>query len=88
MGAEVIDLRETRLGAGNTLEVSVTLTGPESLLRLLLPRGEAGRAVAILEERSWAAKHYWHESGNVTTYEFDGPLPAGPVILRIPFTPA
>jgi hypothetical protein len=86
MPAGLIDLRKSAPGAGDTLEVPVTLAEPESVLHLLLPRGEAGRAVAVLDERSWAAKHYWRETtGGVTTYEFDGPLPAGPVLLRIPF---
>ena len=44
--------------------------------------------MAVFHERSWAAKHYWREAGDVTTYEFDGPLPAGPVVLRIPFRAA
>jgi len=50
-----------------------------------LPSGEAGRAEAVFHERSWAAKHYWHEEPDIMIYEFDEPLPAGPITVRVPF---
>jgi hypothetical protein len=53
-----------------------------------LPAGKPGRAEAIFADRSWAAKHYWQENPGVVIYEFDEPLPAGPVRLRIPLPPA
>ena len=53
-----------------------------------LPPGQPGRAEAVFERRSWAAKHYWADDDGVVIYEFDEPLPAGPVTLRIPFVPA
>jgi hypothetical protein len=85
MRAGDVDLSEGTV-VGNTLEASVTLTGPTSQVRLLVPRGDAGRAEAVLQDGRWAAKHFWREAGGVMVYEFDGPLPAGPVVLRIPFT--
>ncbi|HET9594153.1 MAG TPA: hypothetical protein VFP65_01160 [Anaeromyxobacteraceae bacterium] len=59
---------------------------PQSRLRLRLPAGEAGRAEAVFHGRSWAAKHYWREAPEVMIYEFDEPLPASPITVRVPFT--
>ena len=87
MHEAVIDLTGIASSPSSTLEVSVTLPEPRSRLRLLLPAGEAGRPEAVFRGRSWAAKHYWREDGAVLTCEFDEPLPAGPIILRVPFAP-
>jgi hypothetical protein len=83
MNTGAIDLTGSPARA-SVLEATVTLTSPQSRLRLHLPAGEAGRAEAVFGKRSWAAKHYWQEEGGVTVYEFDEPLPAGPITLRIP----
>jgi hypothetical protein len=74
--------------ASAVLETSLSLDEPQPRVRLRLPSGKPGRAEAVLEDRSWAAKHYWQESPGVVVYEFDEPLPAGPVRLRIPLAPA
>jgi hypothetical protein len=85
--AGIVDLSDASQGGARELEASLTLSEPQTQVRLRLPRGEAGRAEALFAGKSWAAKHYWHE-GELMVYEFDGPLPAGPVRLRIPFAPA
>lgn len=87
MDADVIDTRETASPRAGVLEASVTLTEPQARLRVRVARGTAGRAEARLAERSWAAKHYWQEAPGVMVYEFDEPLPPGPITLRIPFAP-
>lgn len=83
-----VDLTLGAKVSAHAIEASVVLSEPSSRLRLRLPSGEAGRAEAVLGERTWAAKHYWREAPGVMTYEFDEPLPAGEVTLRIPFAPA
>jgi hypothetical protein len=88
MPAGVLDLSLSTTTSASALEATVTLSEPASRLRLRLPRGEAGRAEAVFHGRSWAAKHYWQEAPGVMLYEFDEPLPAGEVTLRIPFAPA
>jgi hypothetical protein len=88
MDYAVVDLSRCTTVRGSALEASVALEEPLSRLRLRLPRGKAGRAEAVFGERSWAAKHYWQELSGVMTYEFDEPLPAGSVLLRVPFAPA
>ena len=87
MDAEVFDLTNSTstTARASVLEAAVTLTDPQSRLRLRLPAGEAGRAEAVFHEHSWAAKHYWHEAPDITIYEFDEPLPAGSITVRIPF---
>ncbi len=87
MDTETVDLRGAA-AAASVLEATLTLATPRSRLRLRLPGGEAGRADAVLGERVWAAKHYWREQGDVTVYEFDEPLPAGPITLRVPLARA
>jgi hypothetical protein len=83
----ILDLRAETVASASVLETSLTLPEPRSRLRLRLPPGKPGRAEAVLEGRSWAAKHYWQESPGVVVYEFDEPLPAGAVRLRIPLAP-
>ena len=83
MDTDPLDLRDVAARA-RMLEATVTLARPETRLRLRLPSGEAGRADVVLGERSWAAKHYWRDQGGVMVYEFDEPLPAGPITLRVP----
>ena len=85
MDTGVFDLTGSMPARASVLEASVTLTAPQSRLRLRLPSGEAGRAEAVFHERSWAAKHYWHEEPDIMIYEFDEPLPAGPITVRVPF---
>ena len=87
MDSGVVDLSESTPARASVLEASVTLTEPQSRLCLRLPAGKAGRAEAVFDKRSWAAKHYWQEDSGVMIYEFDEPLPAGPITLRIPFAP-
>ena len=87
MDTGVIDFSESTPARASVLEASVTLTEPQSRLRLRLPPGDAGRAEVVFHKRSWAAKHYWQEEPGITIYEFDEPLPAGPITLRVPFAP-
>ena len=86
MDAKIFDLAQTAPGHASMLEATMTLTCPQSRLRLRLPPGEAGRAEAVFDGRSWAAKHYWHEAPQVVVYEFDELLPAAQITLRVPFT--
>ncbi len=81
-----VDLSESPATA-TMLEARLTLEEPQPRVRVRLPPGQPGRAEAVFDRRSWAAKHYWLDD-DVVVYEFDEPLPAGPVLLRIPFTPA
>ena len=83
MHDSVFDLTRTASSAG-ILEYSVTLSKPQSRLKLRLPPGEAGRAEALFEGRSWAAKHCWREDDSVLACEFDEPLPPGRIVLRVP----
>lgn len=85
MNVEVFDLTGSTPARASVLEATVTLTDPQARLRLRLPAGEAGRAEAVFHGRSWAAKHYWHEAPGIMIYEFDEPLPAGPITVRVPF---
>ena len=73
-----------------TLELRLTLEDPQSRVGVRAPDGTLGRAEAVLAGRSWAAKHFWTEGppgDQVTIFEFDEPLPAGAVLLRVPFPP-
>jgi hypothetical protein len=88
MDTGVLDLTESTPARAHMLEASVTLSEPQSRLYLRLPPGDAGRAEAVFHKRSWAAKHYWREEPGITVYEFDEPLPAGLIALRIPFRAA
>ena len=72
--------------SGGAARVTVQLHEPQRQLRVRDPR-PLGRAEAQFDRKNWSAKHYWAEgSGDqrVTTFEFDEPLPAGPVALVIP----
>jgi hypothetical protein len=80
----IVDLSGSARPSAAYLEAAVTLTEPQSRLRLRIPPGKPGRAEAVFEGNSWAAKHYWQESPGVVVYEFDEALPAGPITLRIP----
>ncbi len=84
MDAEFVDLSESTPRDG-VLETSMTLVRAQKHLNVRLPRGQGGRAEAVFDGGRWAAKHYWQEAPGVMIYEFDEPLPAGPVSLRIPF---
>lgn len=83
-----LDLAQGAAPNATSIETTLKLTEPRSRLRVRLPAGEAGRAEAMFEKRSWAAKHYWQEQSGVTVYEFDAPLPEGEIKLRIPFAPS
>lgn len=69
-----------------TVEVELVLDSAQTLVRVHVPTGRAGRAEALLGGRNWAAKHYWTDDDGQTVYQFDEPLPAGRVRLRIPVT--
>ncbi len=84
---DTLDLRDVPAHAP-VLEASLTLSEPQSLLRVRLPGGAAGRADAVLGTRTWAAKHFWQEQGGIVVYEFDEPLPAGRITLRVPLSQA
>jgi hypothetical protein len=43
-----------------------------------------GRAEAIRGKERWDAKHYSRIDLETVAYEFDGPLPAGEILLRVP----
>jgi hypothetical protein len=85
MDAAVIDLTRSERVRTDVLEASLELPEPRSRLLLRIPAGKAGRAEAIIDERSWAAKHYWQQEPGVMAYEFDEPLPAGRIVVRVPF---
>jgi len=85
MDAPVIDLTESEQVHTDVLEASLELPAAHSRLLLLIPAGKAGRAEAVMNDRSWAAKHYWQQEPGVMVYEFDEPLPPGPIIVRVPF---
>jgi hypothetical protein len=84
MDTGVLDLTGSTPVRAGVLEATVTLAAPLSRLRLRLPVGVAGRAEAVFNKQSWTAKHYWQEDPGIMIYEFDEPLPPGPVMLRIP----
>jgi hypothetical protein len=83
---ELLDLSQAP--PGTQLEATLTLAEPQPRLRVRVPPGRAGRAEAVFLGKSWAAKHYWQESPGVVVYEFDEAIPAGPLTLRIPFSPS
>ena len=79
-----------------TVEVGLMLAAATSRLAIRSSR-TLGRAEAQLGERCWAAKHYWTErpatvqpgeAAALTIFEFDEPLPAGPMLLRLPIKAA
>lgn len=82
-----------------TMEVGLMLAAATSRLAIR-SSGTLGRAEAQLGERCWAAKHYWTERPRaarageggegeaLTIFEFDEPLPAGPMLLRLPIRSA
>ena len=69
------------------LDVKLTLAIATTRIAIRAAQGTLGRAEALFGERSWSAKHYWPEGPDVTVFEFDEPLPAGSVSLRILHTP-
>ena len=77
-----------------TIELRLDLPEPQTRVGVKVAGGTRvgtlGRADAVLGRHTWAAKHHWQEGGpgdEATIFEFDEPLPAGPVVLRIPFSP-
>ncbi|HET9594108.1 MAG TPA: hypothetical protein VFP65_00930 [Anaeromyxobacteraceae bacterium] len=84
MAAEVIDLTGSEAAHADVLEAKLHLPAPRSRLLLRIPPGNAGRAEAVIDGRCWAAKHYWQQEPGVMAYEFDEPLPAGPIVVRVP----
>jgi hypothetical protein len=85
-GRTVIDMSQQR-ASGGTLEAAVVLPGPRSQIQVRLPpSGVPGRAEAIRGKERWDAKHYWSIDLETVAYEFDGPLPAGEIRLRVPVT--
>ena len=75
-------------GGPTMLDMQVTLPEATNRIAIRVPSGTLGRAEALLGERSWAAKHYWTQGDELTIFEFDEPLPAGRVSLRVLHTPA
>ncbi|HET9597589.1 MAG TPA: hypothetical protein VFP65_18515 [Anaeromyxobacteraceae bacterium] len=84
MDAAVIDLEWSEASHADVLQATLHLPAPRARLLLRVPAGNAGRAEAIIDQRSWAAKHYWQQEPGVMAYEFDEPLPAGPIVVRVP----
>jgi hypothetical protein len=77
-----------------TIELRLDLPEPQNRVGVKVAggarQGTLGRADAVLGRHTWAAKHHWLEGDpddEATIFEFDEPLPAGPVVLRIPFLP-
>ena len=75
--------------SGGVLEAALVLRAPRSQIQVRLPpRTDAGRAEAIhgqgASQERWEAKHFWAIDEETFGYEFDGPLPAGEVRLRVP----
>ena len=71
---------------GGSARLTLQLDEPQLQLRVRDPRS-LGRAEAQFDKKSWSAKHYWAEGSGeerVTIFEFDEPLPAGPMVLVIP----
>jgi hypothetical protein len=69
------------------VEMQVTLEAATSRVAIHAPSDGLGRAEARFGKQNWAAKHYWGEGQDqeqITVFEFDEALPAGPVTLRIP----
>jgi hypothetical protein len=85
MDTAVIDLTGSERAHTDVLEASLDLPAAKTRLLLLIPPGKAGRAEVVINDRSWAAKHYWEQERGVMAYEFDEPLPPGPIIVRVPF---
>jgi hypothetical protein len=77
-----------RLGVpARFVELKVTLDSATTQVAIRAPGEGLGRAEALVGKKNWAAKHYWTEGDEdeqVTIFEFDEALPAGPVTLRIP----
>jgi hypothetical protein len=88
MNPAVVDLTASEPVPPGVVEASLELPAPQSRLLLRLPAGEAGRAEALIDGRSWAAKHYFEQERGVMAYEFDEPLPAGRIVVRVPFARA
>lgn len=84
---DLIEMRGDQGAGQGVRQVSIDLARPQTRLRVRLDARDPGRAEAAFGGRSWAAKHYWEESGGVWIYEFDEALPAGPVTLRVPVAP-
>ena len=85
--------------AATTVQLRIELATPQQRVTVRVPGASLGRADAGFATRAasgekaqrWAAKHYWTEeteAGPATVFEFDEPLPAGSVVLEIPFTRA
>ncbi len=85
MDSGVIDAGDGREVGSGVRQVWVTLVHPQRRLRLKSFGRHPGRVEAVFDDRSWAAKHFWEETPGVWVFEFDEPLPAGRITLRIPF---
>ncbi len=89
---KVVDLSGAR-ESGGFLETGLQLSGPCSQIHVRLPASRvAGRAEAEHRQgprvERWSAKHFWSIDQETVAYEFDGPLPAGDIRLRVPVSPA
>jgi hypothetical protein len=80
----VVDMSGQRPRDG-ALEVQLKLPAPRGQIQVRLPEASVpGRAEAQHGSERWAAKHYWSIDDRTVAYEFDGPLPAGELRLRVP----
>ncbi|HYD40904.1 MAG TPA: hypothetical protein VEB43_08735 [Anaeromyxobacter sp.] len=84
MHSGAVELGEAQDVGDGVRQAILTLTAAQGRLRLHVADRSPGRAEAIFEGRSWAAKHYWHEGQGVWVYEFDEALPAGQIVVRVP----
>ncbi len=72
--------------SGGSVVVSLHLDEPSTQLQVRDPR-PLGRAQVQFGGKRWGAKHYWAQGigeERLTIFEFDEPLPAGPIHLVVP----
>jgi hypothetical protein len=83
-GRTIVDLSGQRV-SGGVLETTLTLHAPCGQIHVRLPAATTpGRAEAVHGKDRWDAKHFWNIDQETVAFEFDGPLPAGQVRLRVP----
>jgi len=84
MDSEIVEVGDAQDVGPGVRQLTLTLPEPQARLRLRVADRSPGRAEAVFEGKSWAAKHYWQEGQGVWVYEFDDALPAGRIVVRVP----
>ena len=87
---QVVDLSGQH-ASGGAVEAALVLPAPRrQILVRHSPGSVPGRAEATHDRGSrqerWNAKHFWRVDDETVAYEFDEPLPAGEVRLRVPLS--